>query len=312
MEIFMKKEKIKRPKKNRIRISGGDRVYLFLVYLFLFTFIICIIYPLVYVVSCSFSSPEALVQGRVTFFPVDPGLQGYQAVFNNTAVWRGYFNTIIYTVSGTIIGTSVTLIAAYVLSRKEFPMRKFLTTFFMITMFIGGGTIPMYLWLKNLHMRDTIWAIILPGAVSVWLVIVGKTFIRSSIPEELFEATCLDGGSYIQFFTKVVLPLSKPIIAVIALNFALGLWNSYYSALIYLNDANKYPLQIVLRDILIQNSMDMVSMVGTDVNSQMHKQYLSELLKYSLIIVSSLPLLIVYPFLQKYFIKGTMIGSVKG
>ena len=308
----MKKEIIVKNKKNRIKVSGGDKVYLFLVYLFLFVFIICILYPLIYVVSCSFSSPEALVQGRVFFFPVEPGLQGYQAVFKNASVWRGYLNTIIYTVSGTLIGISVTLIAAFVLSRREFPLRGFLTTFFMITMFISGGTIPMYLWLRDLHMRNTIWAIILPGAVNVWLLIVGRTFIRSSIPEELFEATSLDGGSYIQFFTKVVLPLSKPIIAVIALNFALGHWNSYYNALIYLNDANKYPLQIVLRDILIQNSVDMVSMVGTDVNSQMHKQYLSELLKYSLIIVSSVPLLIVYPFLQKYFIKGTMIGSVKG
>jgi multiple sugar transport system permease protein/putative aldouronate transport system permease protein len=299
-------------KKNRIKVSGGDRVYLFFVYLFLFAFIICVLYPLIYVVSCSFSSPEALVQGRVFFLPVDPGLQGYQAVFHNPAVWRGYLNTIIYTVTGTLIGTGVTLTASYILSRKEFPMRKFLTTFFMITMFIGGGTIPMYLWLKDLHMRNTMWAIVLPGALSVWLVIIGKTFIRSTIPEELFEATSLDGGSYMQFFTKVILPLSKPIIAVIALNFALSIWNSYYSALIYLNDSAKYPLQIVLRNILLQNTVDVVKMAGTDVNSQVHKQYLSELLKYSLIIVSSVPLLIVYPFLQKFFIKGTMIGSVKG
>lgn len=306
------KDKNIKIKKNRIKISKGDRVYLGLVYLFLAAFLVCILYPLIYVVSCSFSSPEALIQGRVFFFPVDPGLQGYEAVFHNSRVWRGYLNTFIYTGIGTLIGSSVTLIAAYVLSRKEFPMRKFLTTFFMITMFIGGGTIPMYLWLKDLHMRNTIWAIVLPGAVSIWLVIVGKTFIQSTIPEELFEATSLDGGSYTQFFTKVVLPLSKPIIAVMALNFALGLWNSYYSALIYLSDASKYPLQIVLRDILIQNTVDLTSMVGTDINSQLHQQYLSELLKYSLIIVSSLPLLIVYPFLQKYFIKGTMIGSVKG
>ena len=221
-------------------------------------------------------------------------------------------NTFVYTGVGTVIGTAVTLIAAYVLSRREFPMRKFLTTFFMVTMFIGGGTIPMYLWIKDLHMRNTMWALVLPGAVSVWLLIIGKTFIQSTIPEELFEATSLDGGSYMQYFTKVIMPLSKPIIAVIALNFTLGLWNSYYSALIYLSDASKYPLQIVLRDILIQNNVNMSSMVGTDITSQLHKQYLSELLKYSLIIVSSLPLLIVYPFLQKFFIKGTMIGSVKG
>jgi multiple sugar transport system permease protein/putative aldouronate transport system permease protein len=179
-------------------------------------------------------------------------------------------------------------------------------------MFFGGGTIPTYLWIRDLRMYNTIWAIILPGAVSVWLVIIGRTFIQSSIPEELYEATCLDGGSYVQFFSKVVIPLSKPILAVVALNFALGLWNSYYSALIYLSDATKYPLQIVLRDILLQNSMDLNKMAGMDVTSQLHRQYLSELLKYSLIIVSSLPLLIVYPFIQKYFIKGVMIGSVKG
>lgn len=299
-------------KTRRRKISLGDRVYLLLVYLFLFAFTLCILYPLLYVVSCSFSSPDALVQGRVFFLPVEPGLQGYQAIFENSRVWKGYANTILYTVTGTAVGTAVTLVASYVLSRREFPMRRFLTTFFMITMFINGGTIPMYLWLKQLGMLNSIWALILPGAVNVWMVVVGRTFINSSIPEELYEATCLDGGSYVQFFIRVVLPLAKPIIAVLALNFALGFWNSYYSALLYLNDADKYPLQMVLRDILIQNSVDVTSMAGMDINSQMHKQYLSELLKYSLIIVSSLPLLIIYPFLQKYFIKGTMVGSVKG
>ena len=306
------KRKIKRNTKKRMRISTGDRIYLCVVYLFLLVFTGCILYPLLYVVSCSFSSPEALIQGRVFFLPVEPGLQGYTAVFNNNRVWSGYGNTILYTVTGTVVATAVTMIASFVLSRREFPLRKFLTAFFMVTMFIGGGTIPMYLWLKTMHMLNTIWALVLPGAVSVWMVIVGKTFLQSTVPEELFEATCLDGGSYIQYFVRVVLPLSKPIIAVMALNFALGHWNSYYSALIYLKSAEKYPLQIVLRDILIQNSVDLASMVGTDINSQLHQQYLSELLKYSLIIVSSLPLLIVYPFLQKYFIKGTMIGSVKG
>ena len=295
-------------------LPAGDKIYLGLVYLFLTLFIIIVIYPLLYVISCSFSSPEALIQGRVFFLPVEPGLQGYEAVFSNTRVWRGYANTILYTALGTLIGTSVSMIAAYVLSRREFPMRGFLTIFFMVTMFISGGTIPMYLWLKTLHMLNTLWAIVVPGAVSVWLVIVARTFIQSTIPEELYEATSLDGGSYLQYLFHVILPLSKPILAVLALNFALGHWNSYYSALIYLNDAGKYPLQLVLRDILVQNSVDVTNSAsaGTDVNNQMHKQYLSELLKYSLIIVSSAPLLIIYPFLQKYFIKGTMIGSVKG
>lgn len=175
-----------------------------------------------------------------------------------------------------------------------------------------GGTIPTYLWLKDLHMLNTMWAIILPGAFNVWMAIIGRTFIQSSIPEELFDATSLDGGDYIQYFMRVILPLSKPILAVISLNFALGHWNSYYSALLYLNDASKYPLQIVLRNILIQNTVDLTNMTSVDVNSMLQNQYLSELLKYSLIIVSSLPLLIVYPFIQKYFIKGVMVGSVKG
>jgi len=297
---------------KRIKLSKEDRIYLGIVYLFLGIFTVCTLYPLIYVVSCSFSSPEALVQGRVFFLPVEPGLQGYRAVLNNTRVWRGYLNTIIYTVFGTVLGVMVTIIGAYVLSRKEFPPRKVLTAIFMVTIFFGGGTIPTYLWLNNMKMLNTIWAIILPGAFNVWLAVVGRTFIQSSIPEELFEATSLDGGDYIQYFFRVVMPLAKPILAVLALNFALSHWNSYYSALLYLNDASKYPLQIVLRDILIQNTVDLTNVVGVDVNNALHNQYLSELLKYSLIIVSSLPLLIVYPFIQKYFIKGVMIGSVKG
>ena len=247
-------------KGKKIKISKQDRIYLFLVYLFLGIFILCVLYPLLYVVSCSFSDPEALVQGKVFFLPVDPGLQGYQAVFQNAKVWRGYGNTIFYTVAGTAIGVAVSITASYVLSRKEFPLHKFLSGFFMFTMFFGGGTIPTYLWLKSLGMLNTIWAIVLPGAVNVWLVH----------------------------------------------------WNSYYSALLYLSDAKKYPLQIVLREILIQNTIDLTSMTGVNVNSMMKNQYLSELLKYSLIIVSSVPLLVIYPFIQKYFIKGVMIGSVKG
>ena len=306
-------KQVKTKKRNRVRISMGDKVYLGIVYSFLGLFVLLVIYPLLYVISCSFSSPEALVEGRVFFLPVEPGLQGYKAVFADSRVWMGYANTIVYTVTGTLVGSIVTMCAAYVLSRREFPLKKFLTIFFVITMFFGGGTIPMYLWLKDLHMLNTVWALILPGACSVWLAIVGRTFIQSNIPEELFEATNLDGGSYAQFFLKVVLPLSKPILAVLALNFALGHWNSYYSAMLYMKDTTKYPLQMVLRDILIANSVDMTNISGTvDVNSVMKNQYLSELLKYSLIIVASVPMLIIYPFIQKYFIKGVLVGSVKG
>lgn len=299
--------------KGRKKIINRDTLYLLIVGTFLVLFTICVLYPLIYVVSCSFSDAKALIQGRVFFLPVDFSLDGYKAVFNYSDVWQGYGNTIIYTIIGTIIGTIVTLIGAYVLSRKEFPIRNLLTKIFMFTMFFGGGTIPTYLLLRKLHMLNTMWAIVLPGACSVYLIIIGRTFIQSSIPEELFEATCLDGGDYIQYFVKVIIPLAKPIIAVVALNFALTHWNSYYSALLYLSDSDKYPLQIVLRQILVQNTIDFSNQNNlVSVTSAMQSQYLSELLKYALIVVSSLPLLCIYPFIQKYFIKGVMIGSVKG
>lgn len=294
-----------------MKSSPADKLFLTIVYLFLGLFVIVILYPLIYVISCSFSAPEDLIAGKVFLFPVNPGLQGYKAVFLDSRVWSGYRNTVVYTVVGTLIATFVTFIGAFVLSRKEFPMKNFLTLVFGITMFFGGGTIPSYLLLKQLNMLNTIWAIVLPGAFSTWLAIVGRTFIQSSIPEELFEATSLDGGDYIQFLTRVVLPLSKPILAVLALNFALTFWNSYYNALLYLNDSVKFPLQLILRNILLNNQVDVSQMAG-QMEDLREKQYLAELLKYSLIIISSLPLMIVYPFLQKYFIKGTMVGSVKG
>ena len=297
--------------KNIMKKSPADRIFLAAVYLCLALFVLVVIYPLVYVVSCSFSSPQDLVAGRVVLWPVNPGLQGYKAVLGDERVWSGYGNTILYTVLGTLIGTSVTFIGAFVLSRKEFPLRGALTTVFAITMFFGGGTIPTHLLLKQLHMLNTVWSIVLPGAFNVWLAVVGRTFIQSSIPEELFEATSLDGGDYMQYLTKVVLPLAKPILAVLALNFALSHWNSYYSALLYLNESDKFPLQLVLRNILLNNQVDITQM-NTDALDMMNKQYLSELLKYSLIIISSVPLMVTYPFLQKYFIKGAMVGSVKG
>ncbi len=182
----------------------------------------------------------------------------------------------------------------------------------MFTMLFNGGLLPNYILIKSLGMYNTIWAIVLPGAFSVWLAIIGRTFIKSTIPEELYEATCLDGGNYFQFFSMIVLPLSKPILAVLALNYAVGQWNSYFSALMYLKDVNRFPLQIILRNIIIANVFDAASISSIDVKDMMERQYLVELLKYSLIIVSSIPMLILYPFIQKYFIKGVMIGSLKG
>jgi multiple sugar transport system permease protein/putative aldouronate transport system permease protein len=301
-------------RKNRMRISGSDRVYLAVVYTFIGLFSIAVIYPLVYVVSASFSSPNALIQGRVFFLPVEPGLQGYAAVFQNDSIWRGYVNSILYTVSGTALSVFLTMLGGFVLSRREFPLRVPVMLFFMVTMFFSGGLVPSYLLITNLHILNTIWAIILPGAFSVWFSVIVRTFIHSTIPEELFEATSLDGGNYFDYLFRIVWPLSVPVIAVMALSFATGHWNSYFSAMIYLNDVKQYPLQLILRSILIENSYDFTktSISTIDVRSALERQYLAELLKYSLIIVSSVPLLVVYPFLQKYFIKGIMVGSLKG
>jgi multiple sugar transport system permease protein/putative aldouronate transport system permease protein len=295
-------------------ISAVDRVYLGFVYVCLGLFILTVLYPLIYVISASFSSPQALISGQVFLLPVSPGLKGYEAVFSDQRVWRGYLNTIYYTCTGTVISVLLTMFGGFALSRKECPLRKPVTVFFAITMFFNGGLVPTYLVVSNLKMVNTIWALILPGAFSVWFAIITRTFIQSSVPEELFEATSLDGGNYFDFFFRIVCPLSPPVIAVLALSFAVGHWNSYFSALIYLKDMDKFPLQLILRSILLQNSLTM-SNAGTtmvDVNSMMEKQYLSELLKYSLIIVSSIPLLVVYPFIQKFFVKGIMVGSLKG
>jgi multiple sugar transport system permease protein/putative aldouronate transport system permease protein len=298
-------------RKNRIKIARGDHLYLALVYTFLGLFVLTIAYPLIYVVSASFSSPSALIQGRVFLVPVEPGLQGYQAVFKNQNVWRGYLNTVIYTAAGTCIGVFVTMLGGFVLSRKEFPLKAPVTLFFTVTMFFSGGLLPTYLLITNLKLINTIWALVLPGAYSVWLSIIARTYIKSTVPEELFEALSLDGGNYFDFLFRIVVPLSAPIIAVVALNFATGHWNSYFSAMIYLNEADKFPLQLILRSILIQNTVDVTERI-VDVREALERQYLAELLKYSLIIVSSIPLLLIYPFIQKYFIKGIMIGSLKG
>ncbi len=299
-------------KPHKIRSSMADRLFAGINNTFLGVFTLLVLYPLVYVVSCSFSSAESLVAGQVFLFPVSFSLQGYKAVLDNPQVWSGYANSVLYTVSGTIIGVVATIIGSFVLSRGEFPLRPVLTVMFMITMFFNGGLLPTYILIRNLGLYNTIWSIILPGSFSVWLAIIGRTFIKTSIPEELYEATSLDGGCYAQYFLRILLPLSKPILAVFALNFAVGHWNSYFSALIYLKDSGKFPLQIILRNIVIANQFDVNAISKSDAKTMMEKAYLGELLKYSLIIVSSVPLLIVYPFIQKYFIKGVMIGSIKG
>ncbi len=299
--------------RSKHRHSTVDKCYLFFIYLFLILFTFIVLYPLIYILSCSFSSPTALVNGKVFFLPVDFGFMGYTAVFKTSAVWVGYKNSLVYTVVGTVFSVMVTMMGAFPLTRDEFPAKKAITLLFTITMFIGGALIPQYLLIKGLGMMDTMWAIIIPSLFSAWSIIIARTFIKSNIPAELFEAASVDGCSYIRFFFTMVLPLSKAVMAVLALSYATGMWNSYFSALLYINDAAKFPLQIILRNILVQNTVDIQGLTSSmNLQDVMAKQYIAELLKYSLIVVASVPLLIFYPFIQKYFIKGVMVGSIKG
>ena len=304
----------KNPIKKRIRMAKSDVMYMTVVYIVVSLVVVIVAYPLIYVVSCSFSSPTALIAGRVVLLPVEFSLLGYQTVFKSQQVITGYINSILYTVTGTAINVVLTMAAAYPLSRKEFPARGIITLIFSFTMFFSGGMIPSYLLVKQLGLVDTIWALVLPGAVSVWLVVIARTFISTSIPEELFEAATLDGCDYVQFFFRVLVRLSAPIIAVLVLNYSTGHWNSYFNAMIYINNPDKFPLQLVLRNILVQNVVDSAAIgkMNMSVKDMMTRQYLSELLKYSLIVISCLPLLALYPFIQKYFIKGVMVGSIKG
>ncbi len=297
-------------KKTAIRESKGDRLFMFLIYLFLTLVLIAVAVPLIYIVSSSFSSPQAVTSGKVWLFPVDFTLDGYKAVFNNPQIGVGYLNSLFYTVVGTLINVTLTIMLAYPLAKKSLYGRNFFMVLLVITMMFEGGLIPYYLVVKNLHLLDTRWAMILPGALGVFQVIVARTFFQTTIPDELAEAAELDGCSDIRFIFSIVLPLSKPIIAVMTLMYAVGHWNAYFDALIFLRNPDLFPLQIILRNILILNSVD-ASMMA-DVSQMQAQQGLKDLLKYSLIVVASLPVLIIYPFVQKHFVKGVMIGSLKG
>lgn len=269
-----------------------------------------IAYPLVYVLSSSFSSPSAVMSGKVWLLPVDFSLDGYRAIFKNNQVLIGYRNSLFYMVVGTFINVVMTLLAAYPLSRTDLPGQGPIMLIFTFTMIFSGGMIPTYLVIKDLHMLNTVWSMMIPGAISVNNMIITRTFIRNSIPQEMLEAAKIDGCNDIQYFFSMVLRLSGSVIAVITLYYAIAHWNAYFNAFMYLSDQKLYPLQLFLRDILISNKVD-ASMVMVD-DAQAAKEGLSELLKYSLIVVAILPVMIIYPFVQKHFVKGVMIGSVKG
>ena len=296
-------------RKRKSSLSTSDKLIMGSGYVLLAMFVLVIIIPLIYVVVASFMDPTVLNKEGISFNFSKWSLEGYKRVFNDNMILRGFINSIFYSISFAVISVAATLLAAYPLSKQEFVGRKFINTLYVITMFIGGGLMPTYLLMYKLYLINTPWAIILPGAINVWNIMLAKTYFRS-LPKELREASSIDGASEIIHFFKIVLPVCKPIIAVLMLYQFVGQWNSYFDAMIYLDDASLQPLQLVIRSILIQNT-PATGMIA-DIQSTAEMAKIAELLKYSTIVISSLPLLIMYPFFQKYFDKGIMIGSVKG
>ncbi len=295
----------------KVRESLGDRTFVACVYTIVLLIVLIVFYPLVYVLSCSISSPTLVATGKVWLLPQQITFMGYQRVFQDPQIMTGYGNTLIYTLFGTIINLAVTVPAGYVLSKKTLPMRNFLTFYFLFIMYFSGGMIPSFLLIKSLGLYNTRLVLIILGAFAAYDCIICRTFF-SSVPQELEDAALIDGCTPIRTFIQVVLPVSQALLGVMVLYFAVGHWNSFFPALIYTMDSKIIPLQLVLRKILIleKSSAEMMSESDTDLAAL--KSALIELIKYSVIVVSSIPLLILYPFLQKYFVKGVMIGSLKG
>ena len=297
-------------KKSRFsRYSAGDKAFLITGYVLLGLFVLAIIIPMIYIVIASFMDPITLQNKGIVFELEKWTLTAYERVMSNKQIWVGFKNAVIYSLLFTFLSVMITMLCAYPMSRPDFKGRGFFNTLFMITMFFGGGLIPTYLLISHLGMLDSMWAVILPPAFSVWNMTIVRTYYRG-IPQELREAADVDGANELTFYFKILLPVCTPIIAVLALWQFVGMWNSYFDAMIYLNSSSKQPLQLVLRAILIQNEPD--SGMIADMQSTAQRAQLAELLKYATIIISSLPLLVMYPFFQKYFDSGIMAGSVKG
>ena len=298
-----------RKKHHPIRDTLGDKLFYAACYLITALFMLAVLYPLVYILSASFSSADAITGGRMWLFPVDFSLVGYRYILKYDAIWLGYRNTLFYTFAGTLINVAMTMTCAYGLSRRGMRGRRFFTMLFTFTMIFSGGMIPNYLLMKDLRLLNTVWCMLLPGAISAYNLIVAKTFIENSIPGDLLEAARIDGCSDVRFFFSIVLPLSKAILAVLLLMYAAAHWNAYFNAFLYLTDKKLYPLQIFLRQILVQSNMS-ADMLDPEAMAQM--QTLQQILKYAVIVVSTAPMLCLYPFVQKYFRQGVMIGSIKG
>ncbi|WP_274652608.1 carbohydrate ABC transporter permease [Paenibacillus humicola] len=296
--------------RNRIREPIGDRLLLAVLYVALIAVMLVVLYPMLYIFSSSLSSPNAVVSGQVWLYPVGLSFRAYESIFHSSQLMLGYYNSIVYTVVGTFINVAFTVLLAFPLAQKQFPGRKIITLLMLFTLFFDGGLIPTYLLVKNLHMLDTRWALWLPGALSVFQVIVARTFFQTSIPEELSEAAQIDGCRDSRYLISVALPLSKPILAVMTLMYAVGHWNAYFDALIYLRSESLFPLQYVLRNVLILNAADPEMLANTA--QKLRDQGFEQALKYALIVVACVPVLIMYPFVQKHFVKGVLVGSLKG
>lgn len=293
-------------KKNKIHESFGERLYTFVIYALLIVFCLMILIPLLHIISGSFSDPMALLKGEVGLLPKGLTLSMYKTVFQDAEIWQGYWNTIVYTVVGTAISVVLTAFGAYPLSRKDFFGRNVFMGLFAFTMFFTGGMIPTYLLVKQLHMLNTMWSLVLPSAVSTYNLIIMRTFFQTSIPGELAESASLDGCNDLGIFFRIVIPLAAPIFAVMVLFYGVAQWNSWFPALLYVSDRSLYPLQMVLREVLIQS--DISNMAGSTGDVEV----IGDGLKYATMVVATLPIMCLYPFLQKYFVKGVMIGAVKG
>ena len=296
--------------RNRVRLSRQDNTYYSVVYTLVTLLTLIVLLPLTNVLACSFSAPESVASGKVLLWPVNFSVSGYERVFNTDEIWIGYANTLYYTIVGTFVNVFVTMICAYPLARRGLPYKSFFSFLFAFTMLFSGGLVPTYLLARSLHLLNTRLALIIPGAMGVYQMIVTRTFLVANIPQELLEMSQIDGCNDFRFFWSFVLPLSKAVIAVTAMQYAVGHWNSWFSAFLYLSDDKKYPLQMMLRRILVMNQIKASDYV--DEETLVAMEGMADLLKYSLIVVATVPILCAYPFIQKYFVKGIMIGSLKG
>lgn len=300
-------------KKRRMKKSWDDRLFDWISGLLLICFVIIVFYPIYFVVIASVTDPVYVNNGSILLYPKGFTLLGYEKVFQDKRIWLGYGNTILYTVAGTALGTAAVVLAGYALSRKDLPGRKILMKLMVFTMYFGGGMIPFYLVVKSLGMVNSRFAMIILGSVSAYNIIMVRSFMESNIPNELMDAAKIDGCGNGRFFYQIVMPLSKAIIAVIVLYIAVGYWNSYFNAMIFLTDSDKYPLQLYLREILMMstaasNPQNIIS----DPETLIQMEKMTQVIRYGVIVVSTVPIICVYPFVQKFFVKGVMIGSIKG